>query len=349
MFFLIFGVLGSFRLFKQPIIACILDIFTCIKFIIGYLAVRIFWKDIDKDFLEKNLSFFIKIIITILFILVLHDEIFNPIFPINEIRYGFRSMRLFYPHPTYLAASGIVLLIVLADMKKINNKMLYMIMISIVIVSTLRSKAIAFTAFFWLLYILVVKLNIKSKYIYMFFGIPIIIYLGYNQILIYFFNKNWSARQVMLQDAIKIAKEYFPLGSGFASFGTNMSVVYYSPLYYKFKYNLIEGMASKNAAYLNDGFWQAVIGQFGFIGLVCFLFIIYYFFKIILSKKFDTIGKDSYCSIISLNIYLVIASVGEMAYFSPYAILFFLIMAIILNESENKLDCDKDKFNSTNL
>ena len=159
-------------------------------------------------------------------------------------------------------------------------------------------------------------------------------YLAYDQFAIYFMSGDWSARAVLFTDAVGIAKKFFPFGAGFATFGTNMSVVSYSPLYYELGYNKINGMSKLTASYLNDGFWQACLAQFGVIGVILFVALIYFLFRATLKYKISEIGAMRYFSILALNIYLIIASIGELSYFSPYALVYFIVLGVIFNEND---------------
>ena len=238
-----------------------------------------------------------------------------------------------YPHPTYLAASCIAMMLVLAAIDDKRN-IKYLVLNSIIITFTFRAKAIAFVCVFWGIYLLRYVFKITNKLPYIFSSLILSVFVGYDQFQVYFQSTGWSARAVMLVDAISLAKTYFPFGAGFGSFGTNMSVVFYSKLYNLFGYNSIYGMSETTAAYLNDGLWQAVIGQFGFLGALLFVLVIVVFFVSSYTENKHS-APLRFISVVSLNIYLVIASIGEMAYFAPYAITFFMILGAI--SAENKI------------
>lgn len=332
--FTIVGIISSIKTQLQSPLVCLLDLFTCSKFILGYLAIRIYLRKCDFDFLKKSVLGITKFLVLIFFILAIHDEFMSPYFEIFDYRLFGKSIQLFYPHPTYLAAACIVFLLILSTTNKKNENLVYMIMASIIILFTFRAKAISFVVVFWGLYLMIDVWKIKSKIIYFFASIILAGYLAYDQFLTYFMSTTWSARSVLFTDSISIAKRYFPLGAGFATFGTNMSVVAYSPLYYEFGYDQINGMSKATAAYLNDGFWQACIAQFGAIGVILFVFLIYLFLKKATNYKIQNVGAMRYISIISLNIYLIIASVGELAYFAPYALLYYGVLGIVLSEND---------------
>ena len=338
--FLIWGLIGSIVVHIQTASAVLLDFFTCAKFLIGYFGVRIWLDGKPKGYLRNNLNGICRFLAVIFFLLAVHDEFMTPFFPVGQQRYFGVSVILMFVHPTYLAAAGSVILIILAASNMNRDNFPYMLMISTVILLTFRTKAIAFVAVFWGLFILISVLKIRNKYIFMGFGVVVAAYLGYDQMMTYYFTTKWSARAVMLIDAFQLANRYFPFGVGYAGFGTNMSVRSYSAIYSQLGYNTIYGMGADNAAYLNDGLWQAVIGQFGWIGLVLFIWIIVLFLRIAFRFKVDRVGFFTYDAIISLNLFFIISSLGEMAYFAPFALLMFMIMAMIINENETLISRD---------
>ena len=331
--FIVIGLLSSIISKIQVYQAIIFDFLTCMKFIFGYLATKIYFSKYTKRFIKESLNKITKVITVIFFVLSINDEFLNPIFPIFDYRYFGKSIELMYPHPTYLAASCIAMMLVLAAIDDKRN-IKYLVLNSIIITFTFRAKAIAFVFVFWGIYLLRYVFKITNKLPYIFSSLTLSVFVGYDQFQVYFQSTGWSARAVMLVDAISLAKTYFPFGAGFGSFGTNMSVVFYSKLYNLFGYNSIYGMSETTAAYLNDGFWQAVIGQFGFFGFLLFVLVIVVFF-VNSYKENKHSAPMRFISVISLNIYLIIASIGEMAYFAPYAITFFMILGAI--SAENKI------------
>lgn len=344
--FLITGLIGSVIHRYQPIEVAIIDMFTCAKFIIGYFGVRVIWdKNTNPDFIRRNLVNVARLLTIIFFVLAIHEEFFTPWFNVADERFGGISIALFYPHPTYLAASSSILLIILAvSSTKKSSNFIYMLMITCVIIFTFRSKAMGFAGVFWGLYLLSVKLKIKSKVVYAAISIPMAIYIGYDQILKYFITSTkTSARSIMLLDSIQLAKSAFPFGMGYATFGSNMSAKRYSPVYYLLGYNEIFGLSKEHTSYLNDGFWQIIFGQFGVIGFILFIFIIIAFFRTAFMFKPQKVGFSTYDALISLNIYLVISSTAEPAYFAPFALLYFMLFAMIVNQNKSNLEAVKIK------
>ena len=80
----------------------------------------------------------------------------------------------------------------------------------------------------------------------------------------------------------KTANTYFPLGSGFATFGSDQAARNYSRLYYQYGFNSLFGMNTEDGSFLSDTFWPMAIGQFGWIGSILYILIyvrIFFSFK----------------------------------------------------------------------
>lgn len=79
-----------------------------------------------------------------------------------------------------------------------------------------------------------------------------------------------SIRIILIKYGFETAKRYFPLGSGFATYGSEMAARYYSRLYYMYRFNKIYGLSPKRSFFLNDCYLGMIAGQFGYIGLLLF-------------------------------------------------------------------------------
>ena len=151
------------------------------------------------------------------------------------------------------------------------------------------------------------------------------------QIQNYIFNsKNVRAR--FLNAGFEIAKTYFPLGSGFATFGSEMAARYYSPLYVKIGFDNLKAFSPESGIYLNDNYLASVLGQFGFFGVALHLLEMYIIFREILSVKSRKKEKNI---VLALFISLMAIFVGSGAFKSIYGIEMFMVIALYTS-SENK-------------
>ncbi len=289
---ILLGFLGSFFSNLQPIKIQLIDIIIFIKFFIVYFSMRIILISKNYDYTTSNIMLFILLFIAFfIFSLVMQDRILD-LFPIFDFKYfNIGSEELFFGHPSRFAFAIEMILLLLFPLLKKNNTMLY-IFIPLLILGalSLRTKyfifvflfigAIILLKFFKLKYISVVKISFISIFL-----ISFILIFAHNDILQHILPREDGGQGVrgrLLFAGYNIALNHFPLGAGFGSFGSYASTVNYSPLYYIYHFDIIPGCMPDKPSFLADNFFAMVLGQFGFIGLICFLLILALFVKILL-------------------------------------------------------------------
>ena len=111
-----------------------------------------------------------------------------------------------------------------------------------------------------------------------------------------------------------------------------MAAKYYSPLYYQYGFQYMNGMTPTNPAFLNDNYWPMILGQFGIVGITIVLYILYQLFKLIQNLK------DNYKSkfiVLSSYFYLLLSSLGASIFTtSTTIVLLFGILLIIKIDSK---------------
>jgi len=138
------GGIGSLLYNIQPEkIAIYKDILAISKFVVCYICTLIVSNNIDKDLLLKKVAKRSRIYLTIIFVFLIIN-VFHDIGMSMDIRYGIRSYKFLYQHPTYLVSAVVILLcIVLSDTRKKFD--IFIIFEAIVILFfTLRNKAFVF-------------------------------------------------------------------------------------------------------------------------------------------------------------------------------------------------------------
>ena len=158
----------------------------------------------------------------------------------------------------------------------------------------------------------------------------LLFFLGYNKIQYYLLDNSDFARAMLYGTSFVIAREHFPLGSGFGTFGSFISGKIYSPLYYKYGLSNIYGLTENNNSYISDTFWPMILAQFGFLGLILFVAIIGIIFHKIWSIR--KLNKYYFLSSMCLMLYLLIASTSESSFVNYYAVYFFIMLGIYLNQ-----------------
>lgn len=100
-------------------------------------------------------------------------------------------------------------------------------------------------------------------------------------------------------NSFKIAKDYFPIGSGPATFASKGSMVNYSPIYHKYGMDQRWGFRPDDEKHFyNDTYWAQVIGQYGFIGTTLLLLIYFSIMKVLPERR--TTILSSHTILISL-------------------------------------------------
>ena len=318
------GLTGNMIYKYQETIPLIKDGIALFKGIITYICVPMFFMDLKvSDYLEI-INKHLKIISVSVLILVLGNFIFD-IFPHYEIRFGIKSQQIFFSHPTYLASFSALLVGLLSvNLKKHKENKIYIFISLIILTTTLRFKAIAFIPIYmYMFYIVIIKerkLQIKD--------IVILCILGgifaATQIREYVQNPDW-ARSALSITSLKIGKDHFPIGTGFGTYASWVSGESYSKIYDIYGLNKVWGLSSDFYWFVADTFWPMIIGQFGFIGLAIYTFIIYKIYRNI--KNNDNLYY--YFGQILLLLYLLVLSVAEASFSGPIVVMYMVFIGLL--------------------
>lgn len=319
---LILGVTSNI-LYKFQIIKYVLfDIVIFFKFYLIYFLSGVLWCD---DFLEKytkNLKFHLSFITLILSVFTVFNYIFV-IWP-SEFRYGILSNKLFFSQPTFLAG---VCMFLLSLSIRTNKKIIIIrnIIILVLLLSTLRFKAIgaAIAILFVSIYVDTTNKKITISKV-VFIGLILLIF-AFDQINFYFFKNDGFARKELLNASVEIAKDYFPLGTGFGTFGSFYSAENYSPVYYKYNLDRVYGLSPEYHYFVADSFYPMLLGQFGIIGIVLYCVVIFMLFRKIQQIDIRK-NKYEYISKMCAFAYLIISSSSESSFTGPMAISLALIL-----------------------
>ena len=334
----IISIIGFYSIIEyklQELQYAIIDWIIIMKFFLVYILSQIFTKHFNIFKYSKKIYKSINIIVVLLLIFSIANYVFT-IYP-SEIRYGIMSNKLFYEHPTYLAAVCITLIanIIMFSNKVINK---YVIISLIILFSTMRFKAIATACIIMLIILYVDKTNKKISLVK--FGIVglVALIIALPQIDYYFFELEDTPRQLITEKSIEIANDFFPIGTGFGTFGSFASGEYYSSVYALYGLNNVYGLMEGATFFLYDTFWPMILGQFGYIGTCLYLLTLsVIFIKIQRDSKFE--DKNVYLAKLICFAYLLISSAAETSFVNPIAIPLALILG---------LNCQNKNYNINN-
>lgn len=208
------------------------------------------------------------------------------------------NMWTFFGHPSRLATSATVtaLLFFYCSSYSWSDIIAFIILISISLLST-RSKAYGFwgISVFLLIYCKVggsLRLNIKAI-LALFVAVFISITLSWEKIVLYYIDgmmnseQMWS-RPAMMITAFQILFDYFPFGSGFASFATYASSVHYSKIYAEYGIDHLYGISENWPSFITDAYYPE-LAQFGIVG-VC----LYVSFWVVIMRQSSPLLQKGY-------------------------------------------------------
>ena len=297
-----------------------LDLFVCAKFIVFYFWGRLILRSVKYDrIFKQELKDFARINAVWLVLLSLHDLFLAPIFPKFDYRFFTYSLQLCFQHPTYLAAATITMMsLLMIDFQRKDLK--YLVLLSVVTLLTFRTKAIGAIFGVAILYLAFVKLNIRYKKSIMLLVSFVFLISASDS-----FNKYFTAgeytpiRLKLLRDGFDIANKHFPLGSGFATFGT--TVAFSTKSFFYNLYGYTSGYYSNQP--VADCFWNGVFAESGYIGAL--FFILGTVFLVMFALKQFQNNKFSGWCILSILVYTLITSTSETSFFNPAIAVLFII------------------------
>ena len=176
-------------------------------------------------------------------------------------------------------------LIIIAASKKNSTKLFikYMTIATIAMLQT-ESALVLCWLFSSIALMVLIKENKKFKVRYMLLLTAGVVAFSITDIMLY--SDYEAVRMKFLRYAVVTAKTYFPFGSGFATYGTDMAAKYYSQLYVKYGWENTWALG-RESTYLNDTFFAGIIGQFGWIGMALYVILL-----INLFRNFNTVRYD---------------------------------------------------------
>lgn len=327
--FCIVGLVGN-NLYKYQIKSAVLiDLYTNLKFfftlLFGYEVFLIAKENSCRQvFLEQART------ATILLFLLTVLDLVTGVFPSNSTRYGIRVVQLFYFHPTYLAGAVTFLLAVLILFFDKKNQ-LFAILSCVVLFFTLRGKSLATIAVFFLVYFFLIYQRKKLRVWHIILIGLAALLIAWDQFAYYYIDlEGASARSALTQKAILVAKDHFPIGTGFGTYGSYAAVQYYSQVYRDYGLSAVHGLTEGSVSFGSDTFWPIILGQTGFLGLALYLLLLYAIFQRVLRiRRMDT---HAYAAGIFMFGYFAISSTSEPTFCNvvsmPLAFLLGFILAM---------------------
>lgn len=329
---IIIGIIGNLKTDYQTMIPALKDAVCVLKGIITYVFIPLCLSNLNLDEYLTTMNNHLKFITGLVFLTVIANLLFD-IFPYYEIRFGIKSQQIFFTHPTYLASFSVIIIILLSvNLREHEENKKYIILMLLVLASTLRFKSIAFIPIYMCLYYIVFKKQRKLQLL----DVGILCVLGgvfaISQVMEYFNNPDW-ARNVLTMNSLNIAKDNFPIGTGFGTYASWASGESYSNIYYDYNISTTWGISPDFYEFIADTFWPMIIGQFGVLGLGIYIYILLRIYKNIINND----NLDYYFGQILALLYLIILSIAEASFSGPIVVVYMALIAVLGNKKIGRL------------
>lgn len=329
------GLLGNviFK-YQTSVNPIIIDVIATIKGVVYYVSFSLMFRSKEEcsKIITKTYNIFKFIALIILPFCIVNQ--FVNIGMSHQIRYGIKGFSfvangegnfalIFYTILTSLVCY-------IAIRKRVTQRTkIEIIVIFSLLLSTLRSRMIAYAMLFILMNIMIYgkKRKKRIEFIEIILIVGILVFASFDTIQYYFENTK-TARYNLLYYGFVLLVRCFPIGSGFGTYGSAVAAQYYSKLYIEFGFNSIYGLAEGAAKFSNDGMWGEIFGQFGILGTIVFVAIFVLVYKKLIGQVRD---KFEYFAILYVFLMLLLGSIGTKTFFHYVIAPTFMLLALLGN------------------
>ena len=302
----------------------VIDIVAETKLLFAYFAMKYFLNDEEKKATINMLVSLAKLFTIGAFVCSI-ISLFTDIGMTGEERYGIGSFKFIFSFNfQYIAVYMLFFGILVCNTKMRNKEKIYYYAMAIIsLVLATKAPPIMFSIIFIGL-AFYFKKHERLSPIVIITGVIILIVAGWFQIETYILNEN-APRRLFFEYAFKTANNYFPLGSGFGTFGSDQAARNYSQLYYQYGFNKLFGMTPEDGSFLSDTFWPMAIGQFGWVGGILYISA---YIMIFLSFKNNKYNSQTKAFLYAAFLQYMIHAVGSAILSSSAGLIGFMALAI---------------------
>lgn len=319
--FLVFGLLGNIVYHYQPV---------WIAGVSAVLSTKFFMILLSAGYLQKYIPIKLE-----------EQEKMVEALSLLWFCYYFAS----YLFPSYLktpeawdvcAKSALLFaLLIFCEHKKIWFYRVCMILMIVMLILCGKEKAYGAIIAFAVLYYLIVKRKVQTKVRYfLYLAVPIFL-LAWDKIYYYYVEGHGRfAKSLMTGSALQIALDYFPIGTGFGTFGSTYAKQYYSPVYMIYGLADHPELGENSRLYLTDQFWPILLGENGVLGTIIYCGLLLLLFAQI--QRVFYYQKKKYFLLIYLYVFLLMTTFSEAGFMQPMVMIYAVVMGILLEEYEEK-------------
>ena len=227
-----------------------------------------------------------------------------------------------------------------------TDKYAFMLILAIGLFST-RSKhfgffVIATMLVFYLNRSLKVRFNLRNT-IFIISTLALTVLVAWKKINFYFvlggFGTGRSvdefyARMALYYFALLILNDFFPFGSGFASYATHASGESYSSIYAKYHMDNMFGLTKARYDFVADTYYPA-LAQFGYAGVILFFYFWFYLFRKAVKLFSKGYVKEAVLAILII-IFFIIECTSDATLTHNRGMFMMMLLGLVLTEAKKK-------------
>lgn len=226
-------------------------------------------------------------------------------------------------------------LLIFCEHKKVWLYRICLFLMVFMLVLSGKEKAYGAILLAAVLYYLIVHKKVQTKVRYiLYLAVPVVL-LGWEKIYYYYIEGHGRyAKSVMTGASLQIMRDYFPIGTGFGTFGSTYAMKQYSPVYYMYGIAENPELGVESKKYLTDLFWPILFGETGVLGTLIYCALILLLFLQI--QRIYFYNKKKYFLLIYLFIFMLMTTFTEAGFMQPMVMIYAFVMGILLEEYEEK-------------
>lgn len=334
----IIGLYGNLRYKIQTSPAPILnDLGNCFKVYIAYIGSCLYFSNVKIGHITmirtiRKSANFTRVLILIMFVFAVIN-LFVDIGMRQEYRFGIPTFQFI------IGGSGNfsnfffpIMLILTMDYyccRNRKNRQIFIITALLVWASALRVRGLVHIFMYIVICYYVIHLKKQKFNIFIvLFCLSIIYFIAINQVH-YYLDEGTTARYNLLFWGYETAVNCFPIGAGFSTYGTDAAAKYYSPLYEQYGFENVWGLSSDNPEFAHDNYWPAIMGEFGFVGIVFTILLVY----LLMKDFFRLAGETNYMKALAYfaSFVLLFQSTGSPVFFHYITVCIMIILSFLFS------------------
>ncbi len=315
----------------KPVLMDIGNTFKSFLVLLGMLHCGLSEKELEKIF--ANLALVVRALVYVGCVCAVVSQFVN-IGMRYDVRHGLHSFQFIYTHAALLNIMCYSFVVIQTVDLKVHRQNRFSLLCTMFLwASTLRVRAFFYVVVYVLLAWLILRRKGKRLPMPAKLGVGAVLaaaaaVIARDQFQYYFGAGSRTPRYALVRGGIRTFLHYFPLGSGFGTYGSYAARKYYSPLYYQYGFTHVWGLSPRYNSLLTDNYWPSVMAQLGLIGLVLMVLLLAAIVRFALRVTQDQPYERLAALTGLICVYVASVATDSFSHYTTVAVFFFAALAM---------------------